>query len=220
VAIGADFSDGFEQLAREEAERLRVRALEVRVRSKRWAERAADLAEEAGRLEARVTHLDELLGRAPQLRLDLQTQVLKGQMLREEAVRILVEQRGTRQPIHYRDWYGLLRDAGLGAAGKDPIATFLTQITRSPLVQRVNGGVYQVDPVAAYELAREELSRATRELTTAEDALGAEADHNGQGNAKVGAVRTAHERVTTAQRRLDAILAARSLVLRGHLTAA
>src|SRR4051812_45712082 len=131
----ADFSDGFEQLAREEAQRLRVRALELRTRSERWAKRSADLATEAARVEARLQHLDELLGRAPQLRLDLQTKALQEQKLREEAVRVLIEKCGPRKPIHYREWYALVRDEGFSAAGKDPVATFLSQITRSPLVE-------------------------------------------------------------------------------------
>jgi len=222
VSTPPDFSDEFEQLAREEAERLRVRAIELRARSERWAQRAGDLAAEAERLEARVRHLDELLGRAPQLRLDLQTQTLQGQQLREEAVRILVEKHGTRQPIHYREWYGLLRDQGLVAAGKDPVATFLTQITRSPLVQRVDGpgGVYQVDPVAAYDQARQELTVATRELTAAEDALSAAAEQNGEAESKVAELRKAQEKLALGQRRLDAILSARSLILREQLSAA
>jgi hypothetical protein len=222
MSSSPDFSDEFEQLAREEAERLRVRSLELRTRSERWAERARDLAAAAERLEARVRHLDELLGRAPQLRLDLQTQLLQGQQLREEAVRILVEARGTRQPIHYKEWYGLLRDAGLAAAGKDPLATFLTQITRAPLVQRVDGrgGVYQVDPIAAYEQARNELGVASRELTAAEDGVGAVAGENGDATVTVRRVREAQEAVARAQRRLDAILSARSLILRDQLSAA
>lgn len=218
----AEFSDEFEHVAREEAERLRVRAMELRARSESWAERARALAGEAARLEARVQHLDELLGRAPQLRLDLQTEALQGQQLREEAVRILVEKRGTRQAIHYKEWYGLLRDEGLSAAGKDPVATFLTQITRSPLVQRVEGrgGMYQVDPAAAYELARQELAVASRELAIAEDAVGAVAEENGEGATHVGRAREAHEKLTAAQRRLDAVLSARSLILRERLNAA
>jgi hypothetical protein len=222
MAAQAEFSDEFEQVAREEAERLRIRALEVRTRSERWAARSHDLAVEAERLEARVRHLDELLGRAPQLRLDLQSEALQGQRLREEAVRILIEKRGTRQPIHYKEWYGLLRDEGLTALGKDPVATFLTQITRSPLVQRVDGrgGVYQVDPVLAYEQAREELAAAARDLAAAEEAVAATAGQNGEATASVGRVREAQEKLTVAQRRLDSILAARSQFLHDRLAPA
>jgi hypothetical protein len=222
AAAREHFSDEFEQLARDEAERLRVRALELRTRSERWAQRAADLAAEAERVEARVRDLDELLGRAPQLRLDLQSEALQGQRLREEAVRILVEKRGTRQPIHYKEWYALLRDEGLDAAGKDPVATFLTQITRSPLVQRVDGrgGMYQVDPVTAYEHARQELAATTRELVAAEEAVAATAGDEGDAADGVARVRDAQARLAAAQRRLGAILAARSRIVHERMTAA
>jgi hypothetical protein len=220
VSGPAAFSDEFEHVAREEAERLRVRALELRARSGRWADRARELAEEAERLESRVRHLDELLGRAPQLRLDLQSKTLQGQQLREEAVRILVEKRGAREPIHYRDWYGLLREEGLAAVGKDPVATFLTQITRSPVVERVEGqaGVYQVDPAGAYERARSELARAAAELSTAQESLASQAE-GAPADAHVVGVREAQERLAAAQRRFDAILRARSVVSRDRRSA-
>jgi hypothetical protein len=215
-------SDRFEGLARDEAERLRARALELRVRSERWVLRASELAAEAERVDARVRHLDELLGCAPQLRLDLQSEALRGQRLREEAVRILVDKRGTRQPIHYKEWYALVREEGVDAAGKDPVATFLTQITRSPLVQRVDGrgGMYQVDPALAYEQAREELAAASRELTAAEKAVAATAGDNGDAIDGVTRVRDAQGKMALAQRKLDAILAARSQIVREHFTAA
>jgi len=219
VSVPPDLSEEFAAIARAESERLRVRVLELRARSERWSDRARQLAEEAERLSARLRNLDEILGRAPQLRLDLQTQTLQGQKLREEAVRILVEERGTRQPIHYREWYALLGEAGLAAAGKDPVATFLTQITRSPLVERVEGqsGTYLVDPAGAYERAREELAAATRELAAAEDALAADGAENPE---RLVRVRAAQAAVAEARRRLDATLAARSAVVRERIQAA
>ena len=40
-----------------------------------------------------------------------------------------------RDALHYRDWFDLLTRAGHAVAGKDPLAVFLTQITRSPPAQ-------------------------------------------------------------------------------------
>lgn len=213
---GAEYSSEFAEIARVEAERLRVRAVEVRVRSDRWAERARWLAAEAEQLEARLRDLDEMLGRAPQLRLDLQTQELKGQRLRDEAVRVLVERHGMRLPIHYREWYALLRAEGLVATGKDPLATFLTQITRSPLVERVEGrsGIYQVNAAAAYARARAELAAAGRALAAAEDKAAA-----GDRTAVV-TLRALQARFAAAQQLLDATLSARSVVVRERLSAA
>jgi hypothetical protein len=224
AAAVPDFSEEFAVTAREEAERLRVRAHELRARGDRWVHRGQEALGEAERLEARVRELDELLGRAPQLRVDLQTPALQGQHLREAAVRILVEHRGTRRPIHYREWYDLLTESGFAAAGKDPLATFLTQITRSPLVERVDGGsgVYQIDPNAAYERARAELAVTTRQLTEAEEQLNerASASDASDPDAQLQVVRAASARLAQAQRNLEAVIAARSVLLHERLAAA
>jgi len=224
VADGAvDFSEAFAATAREEAERLRVRALELRARGERWVERGEEALSEAARLETRVRELDEMLGRAPQMRLDLQTEALRGQRLRAAAVAVLVEQVGTRKPIHYREWYRLLTDRGLIAAGKDPVATFLTQITRSPLIERVGGkgGVYQVDPGAAYERARAALAVASRELSEAQDRLAEAEDPSSSADGEpIAAVRAAAARFAQAKRDLERVIAARETLLRERSAAA
>jgi hypothetical protein len=218
-----DFSEAFATTAREEAERLRVRALELRARGERWVARGEEALSEAGRLETRVRELDEMLGRAPQMRLDLQTEALRGQRLREAALAVLVEHVGTRTPIHYRAWYRLLTDRGLVAAGKDPVATFLIQITRSPLIERVEGkgGVYQVDPGAAYERARAALAAASRDLSAAQDRLSGAADSASSAHeGAVGEVRAAGARFAQAQRDLDRVIAARETLRRERSAAA
>jgi hypothetical protein len=198
------FSDEFAQTARVEAARLSARAQELRARGERWLQRAGELLREADRLEHRVRELDELLGRAPQLRLDLQTTQLQGQRLREEAARILLERRGLRVPIHYREWFALVTGDGLTVAGKDPLATFLTQITRSPIVVRrdAGSGMYELDPHGAYERARARLHAVVAEANgsaqLSEDDLSAE--------------------VSRARRDLDAVLEARAALFRGQLS--
>lgn len=216
-----DFSEAFAATALEEAERLRVRAHELRLRGTRWIERGEQTVAEAERLETRVRELDEMLGRAPQLRIDLQSEQLRGQQLRKAAIQILVERVGTRRPIHYRDWYRLLTETGRAAAGRDPLATFLTQITRSPLVQRVEArsGVYQLDPGTAYQRARAELAAAARNLRQVQDDFGrTTGSASGDGEAGI-TVRDAAARVARAQRELDAVVEARSLLLRERLSA-
>ena len=185
----APFSDEFAATARDEAARLAARAHELRARGERWLQRAGELLREADRLDHRVRELDEILGRAPQLRLDLQTRALQGQRLREEATRILLERRGVRVPIHYRDWFALLGEEGVEVGGKDPLATFLTQVTRSPVVVRVEHegqGVYELDPHGAYERARARLREA------------------------LSASATDGDRLAAARRELDAVLDART----------
>jgi hypothetical protein len=95
-------------------------------------------------LEARLTHdehvlseLEGILGVAAQLRLEPLDERLRGQRLGEVAVAVLREDRGAGSVVHYRDWFALLRAQGHHVAGKDPLGTFLTQINRSPHIERV-----------------------------------------------------------------------------------
>lgn len=95
-------------------------------------------------------------------------ELLRGTAIREMAVRVLVE-RGAG-PIHYRAWHELLRDAGYAVSGKDPQATLLTQISRSPIVRRTtSAGIYEIDREAPERLRRAlaALQAELRELTTA-----------------------------------------------------
>lgn len=93
-----------------------------------------------------LRHMDEMLGLAPQLSLDALHGELRGQRLREIAVELLRQKKGLGSTVHYRDWYELLIAAGLRVAGKDPLATFLTQIARAPGVESVRprSGLYRL----------------------------------------------------------------------------
>jgi hypothetical protein len=125
------------------------------------AGRLEQLHEQSARLHALVEQLDrdlgetarllqqmnEVLGDAPQLSLDGD---LRGRELQRVAVDLLQrEQSGdgaAGEPVHYRDWYTLLIDAGGRVAGKDPLATFLTQISRADEVESVRprSGLYRL----------------------------------------------------------------------------
>lgn len=98
--------------------------------------------EEQARL---LRHMDEMLGLSPQLSLEAHSE-LRGQRLREIAVDLLRREKGIGTIVHYRDWYALLGDAGLRVAGKDPLATFLTQVARAPGVESVKprSGLYRL----------------------------------------------------------------------------
>jgi len=70
--------------------------------------------------------------------------VLRGPAIREVAVALLVAD--GRDALHYRVWFDLLTEAGYDVAGKDPLAVFLTQITRSPAVRKgARPGEYALD---------------------------------------------------------------------------
>jgi hypothetical protein len=79
---------------------------------------------------------------------------LKGQAIRILAVRLLIERGLEAKPIHYSQWFSLLRDAGYDISARDPLATFLTQIGRSPVVSRGSeAGVYLLDLTAPERLS-------------------------------------------------------------------
>jgi len=89
--------------------------------------------------------------------------VLRGAQIRETAVRVLASS-ATSQAVHYRTWFDLLRHEGFIPAGKDPLATFLTQIGRSPVVRRSTApGMYSLD-LGAPERVREHLSQLQAKL--------------------------------------------------------
>jgi prefoldin subunit 5 len=90
-------------------------------------------------------------------------QTLKGARIRELAVPVLLDERGTA-PVHYREWLQLLEDQGYSVAGKRPEAVFLNQVVRSPLVRATTqAGYYEID-LEAPERLRERLRTEHREL--------------------------------------------------------
>ncbi len=91
-------------------------------------------------------------------------QVLSGPAIREVAVQVLLRQPEYIEALHYRRWYELVRDAGYAVAGKDPLAVFLTQLTRSPAIQKsTETGIYELDRQAPLRL-RQQLERLNAEL--------------------------------------------------------
>ena len=123
-------------------EREREQLEGMRAIVERLAERIADDERMLGEVES-------VLGKNPQLRLDDADIRLRGRRLEEVAIRVLQEERGV-EDVHYREWLQLLRTRGHLVAGKDPLETFLSQITRSEAVERVRrrSGLYRLSRVA------------------------------------------------------------------------
>ncbi|HEV7884699.1 MAG TPA: hypothetical protein VGO81_14100 [Solirubrobacteraceae bacterium] len=89
---------------------------------------------------------------------------LRGPAIRRAAVEALLARPERPEALHYRDWYAALRDAGFEVAGKDPLAVFLTQISRSPVIRKsTQPGVYELDTRAAHRL-RDRLDRLHEDL--------------------------------------------------------
>lgn len=91
---------------------------------------------------------------------------LKGARIRAVAVRLLAASEQAGQPVHYSEWFASLGRAGFGVAGRDPLATFLTQISRSPVVEKTGGpGLYRLNLETPHRLhtrlheLQQELSR-------------------------------------------------------------
>jgi hypothetical protein len=94
--------------------------------------------------------------------------ILRGPAIRAAAVRVLLAHPRRPEALHYREWFGLLADAGYSVAGKDPLAVFLTQLSRSPLVRRgTESGVYELELQAPARLRHRlhDLQSQLRELT-------------------------------------------------------
>ncbi|HWO15330.1 MAG TPA: hypothetical protein VNM89_01290 [Solirubrobacterales bacterium] len=113
------------------------------------ARRIEAQAEQAERLRALADRIDEqtqrdrglleqlegALGRSVQLSIDDLDGRLRGQRLQDIAIKILEDQIGRGQEIHYRAWYQLLQNQGYRVGGKDPLGTFLAQINRADAVE-------------------------------------------------------------------------------------
>ncbi len=132
-----------------QALREEYRALEARVEQTRdRAERLRDLAEQAQQQalaeEKLMRDLGSVLGLCAQTTIDELDGRLRGQRLREVAVTVLTERHGAGEPIHYRAWFQLVREQGYAIAGKDPLATFLAQVSRADEVKPVGrrSGLY------------------------------------------------------------------------------
>jgi hypothetical protein len=101
--------------------------------------------------------------------------VLRGAQIREVAVRLLASTAEPDKPVHYRALFDLVVARGFMPAGKDPLASFLTQLRRSPLVQSTTtAGVYTLD-LGFLDSARHRLSALRHEFAEAAE-LSSDAD--------------------------------------------
>jgi hypothetical protein len=116
----------------------------TRERANRLRELAEQAEEQAARDERALREIEELIGMAPQLRLENLDRRLRGQRLREVAVEVLATHHPIGEPLHYRKWYELLCGLGYAVGGRDPLATFLAQVGRSQDIRRVGSrtGLY------------------------------------------------------------------------------
>jgi hypothetical protein len=93
-----------------------------------------------------LREIEELMDLRPQLRLERLDRQIRGQRLQEVAVEVLRKRASDGRPVHYREWFSYLRAEGYEVGGRDPLATFLTQVSRAVGVERVGErrGLYRV----------------------------------------------------------------------------
>jgi len=154
---------------RAELERHKERLLETR---RRVRAQLAEVDAALGELDERAALLDRLAGppAAPPAPTPLRPQSapLRGPAIRRAAVKVLLEHPDRPQALHYRGWFEAVSAAGHQIAGKDPLAVFLTQLSRSPVVRKgTQNGVYELDRAAPARLRRrlDELHDELRRLT-------------------------------------------------------
>lgn len=122
---------------RNEYRMMHVQLERGRERAARLRELAEQAADQVVADERMLRSLAELLGISRQATIDELGGALRGERLREVAVAILLRHRAPGAEVHYREWYDLLTAEGVAVAGKDPVATFLAQISRADQVEAV-----------------------------------------------------------------------------------
>jgi hypothetical protein len=134
-----------------EIELLEARREGLRQRQDDLRARLRALDDDLSALDQRQRDLDRLLRDEP-APAELSPRLLGGAALPRHAVAHLLAT-GQHHDIHYRTWYEQLAADGLLIRGANPAATFLTNITRSPLVTRGDeSGTYRLDPHAGQRI--------------------------------------------------------------------
>lgn len=125
---------------------------------------------------------------------------VRGRKLRRVAAQLLWQTSGERE-VHYREWFERLVAEGYAVGGRDPLASFLTNVRDSPAVARGSQpGFYRLDPLRRTVIAAEleENAAALDDL----DAALVEARATGDDD-RVESLRTARRALTAERKRLE-----------------
>ena len=140
-------SEDFRQHAFAEREKLLGLYQDCCARHAALVEQTSELALEAERYLRTIRELGQLLGVEDQLSIHDLTPELRGELLRQVAADVLFRHfKKSDPPFHYKAWLKLVVAEGHRIGGKNPAATFLTQIARIDGVERVGRrtGLYRV----------------------------------------------------------------------------
>jgi hypothetical protein len=150
VGSAKSVSSDFLKAAQAERDLLGARLAEAQERVEHFETRAAEAREEAKSLADSIRAIEEVAGLAPQLAMCELSEELRGERLREVALEVLQRLSASGDPVHYRIWFEALVQSGFRVSGRDPLATFLTQITRIDKVESVGrrSGLYRLTAAA------------------------------------------------------------------------
>jgi hypothetical protein len=125
---------------------------------------------------------------------------VRGRRLRRVAAQLLWRTSGTNE-VHYREWFERLLAEGYAVGGRDPLASFLTNVRDSPAVVRgAQPGFYRLDPSRRDAIAAQ-LNEQDAALEDLEHAL---ADARAIGDdARVETLRADRRALTAARKRLE-----------------
>lgn len=132
-----DLSEQARAVIAAEREAVTLRVADLRRQSESIHAVAEQIDRDLASAERLLRRMDEVLGLAPQLAIEDLGGELRGHRLREVAVEVLRQTRGVGVVIHYTEWFELVVREGVQIGGKNPTATFLTQIAKAPQVEPV-----------------------------------------------------------------------------------
>lgn len=143
-------SAAFVAAAEVERDALVARLLDVQARIDGFEALVAEAREEAASLEASIRAVEEVAGLAPQMAFSEISEELRGERLREVALDVLLRLSTAGDPVHYRIWFEALVASGYRVVGRDPLATFLTQVSRIERVEKIGrrSGLYRLREAA------------------------------------------------------------------------
>lgn len=146
-----DLSESFVVSAGAERTALLERFNECRARSEQYAALADEAAREAERYARTIRELGEILGLEDQLSIVNLSEQIRGERLREVAAEVLWQHHRVGEVVHYKEWFDLVVAEGHRIGGKNPTATFLTQVARVESVERVGrrSGLYRLVAISS-----------------------------------------------------------------------
>jgi hypothetical protein len=150
VAAREALSADFVAAAAAERDALAARLLGVQARIEELESYVAEAREQAESLQASIQAVEEVAGLAPQMAFCEISEELRGERLREVALEVLRRLTASGDPVHYRIWFDALLASGYRVVGRDPLATFLTQVTRMERVEKMGrrSGLYRLREAA------------------------------------------------------------------------